>query len=231
MPANSIKSTVDKHMGICRNIGTAKCQITGSNTTSYSKDNIRATLSLRAEPDWLIGFVSQMKSDVAEINGKIDNENISVEDLTRSILDTDARLKSKRSLRRRLENLLETRDAKLPDLLSLERELARVQGEIESATANLKALRARVSMSIVTINYSSKHKAVSHSSISPIKSALKDFVSVISNGVAGVIYVFAYMLPWFIFLILPGVFVGRWMWRRRKTRPAATSVQTEKSTT
>lgn len=216
MPSASVKSTADKHMQICRDAGTAKCQITGSNTNAYSDTDIRANLSLRAEPEWLQTFITGMKADIAEIDGRIETENTSVEDLTRAILDTDARLKAQKTLRTRLENLLETRDAKLPDLLALERELARVQSDIESATANLKALRARVSMSVVNLSYKSERVAVSRSSVSPIGDALKDFVGIVSQGLAGVIRFLAIMLPWMIFIIIPGLFLLRWLWRRRK---------------
>lgn len=216
MPSASVKPTADKHMQICRDAGPSKCQITGSNTNNYSDTDIRANLSLRAEPQWLQSFVADMKIDIAEIDGRIESENTSVEDLTRAILDTDARLKAQTTLRTRLEYLLETRDAKLPDLLALERELARVQGEIESATANLKTLRARVSMSVVNISYTSERVAVSRSSVSPIGDALKDFVGIVSEGLAGVIRFLAIMLPWMIFVIIPGLFALRWFWRRRK---------------
>ncbi len=218
MPSAAIKSTFDKHIQICRDAGASNCQITGSSTNSYSDEDIRANLSLRAEPKWLETFITGMKTDISDVDGRIENANTSVEDLTRALLDTDARLKAKTTLRTRLENLLETRDAKLPDLLALERELARVQAEIESATANLKALRARVSMSVVNINYTSERAAVSRSAVSPIGEALKDFVRIVSNGIAGVITFVAFMLPWMIFLIIPGLFTLRWVWRRR--RPA-----------
>ncbi len=216
MPSSAIKPTADKHRQICRDAGPSKCQITGSNSNNYSKTDIRAKLSLRAEPDWLQAFVTGMKADIAEVDGRIESENTSVEDLTRAILDTDARLKAQKTLRTRLENLLKTRDAKLPDLLALERELARVQGEIESATANLKALRARVSMSVVNLNYTSERVAVSRSSVAPIGDALKDFVGIVSSGLAGVIRFLAFMLPWMIFIIIPGLFILRWLWRRRR---------------
>lgn len=215
MPSASIKTTADKHMQICRDAGASLCQVTGSNTNSYSTEDIRANLSLRAQPEWLQQFVSGMKADMTEVDGRIQNENTSVEDLTRSILDTDARLKAQKTLRTRLENLLETRDAKLPDLLALERELARVQAEIESATANLKALRARVSMSIVNINYTSEQVAVSRSSVSAIGYAVKDFVRIVSEGLASVIRFVAALLPWMLFIIIPGLFLLRWFWRRR----------------
>jgi hypothetical protein len=216
MPSASVKPTAEKHMQICRDAGPSKCQITGSNSNNYSASDIRANLSLRAEPDWLQTFVTGLKADVAEVDGRIASENTSVEDLTRAILDTDARLKAQTTLRTRLENLLETRDAKLPDLLALERELARVQGEIESATANLKALRARVSMSVVNISYTSETVAVSRSSFNGIKNALEDFMENLMDGLAAVITFFAVLLPWLIFVIIPGLFTLRWFWRRRR---------------
>jgi len=216
MPAAAVKPTSDKHIQICRDAGPSKCQVTGSNTNNFSDENIQANLSFRAEPDWLQSFITGMKADIDDIDGRIQTENTSVEDLTRAILDTDARLKAQKTLRSRLENLLETRDAKLPDLLSLERELARVQSDIESATANLKALRARVSMSVVNLSYTSERVAVSRSSLSPIGAALKDFVGIVSRGLAGVIRFVAALLPWMIFVILPGLFLLRWFWRRRK---------------
>jgi len=144
MPSKSVKATSDKHIQICRDAGPAKCQVTGSNTNTNSQKRVNANLSLRAEPEWLAGFIAGLKSDVAKVDGRIQSETTSVEDLTRVILDTDARLKAQNTLRTRLENLLATRNAELTDLLALERELARVQGEIESATTNLKALRARI---------------------------------------------------------------------------------------
>ena len=221
MPSTAVKSTTDKHMQICRDAGPSKCQITGSNVNNYSDEDIRAKLSLRADPKWLENFVTDMKANIADVKGRVESENTSVEDLTRAILDTDARLKAKRTLRTRLEALLATRDAKLPDLLALERELARVQAEIESATANLKALRARVSMSVVNINYSSERAAISRSSLSPIGEALKDFVGILSASLAAFIRMLAAILPWLL-LIIPGFFFGRKIWRRRKKAKAET---------
>jgi len=220
LPANAVKPTADKHMQICQDAGLSKCQIMGSSANAYSDDDVRATLSLRAEPEWLESFVANMRSDIETADGELTSATTNVQDLTRSILDTDARLTAQRTLRGRLENLLETRDAKLPDLLALERELARVQSEIESATANLKALRARVSMSTVDINYTSQSVAVSRSAFAPIGAAFKDVAGIVSDSLATVIRFAAGILPWLIFVILPGLWIFRWAWRRRRARKA-----------
>ena len=153
LPARAVAATSKSHAQTCLDAGPRLCQVINSSTSAYNEDNVTANLSLRAEPDWLEGFKTSMQSSVEAAKGKMTNNSVSAEDLTRQILDTDARLKAQKTLRDRLQGLLATRDAKLNDLLALERELARVQSQIESATTTLNVLRKRVSMSVVNINY------------------------------------------------------------------------------
>ena len=218
LPAKNVAKTAESHAEICMQAGAAKCQVLHSSTNSNGDDFVSSQLKIRGEPNWLESFKSQIQSSVKDANGDLTNSSVNAEDLTRQILDTDARLKAKKTLRRRLENHLETRDAKLGDLLAMERELARVQGEIESATSTLLVLKKRVSMSVVDINYQSKSVAVSSKSVSPIVRALKDFVGDISYGLASVIRFFAAILPWLIFVILPGIWLIRRFWRGRRLR-------------
>lgn len=92
-----------------------------------------------------------------------------------------------------------------------------MQGEIESATTRLNVLKKRVSMSTLDIRYQTKTLAVSSSAFSPIGQALKSFVRDVSYGIGNVIEFFAAILPWLIFVILPGLWFLRWFWRRRKS--------------
>lgn len=218
LPASAVAPTSKSHADICLKAGPSKCQVLSSNTSRGSSDFVSASLQLRAEPEWLKVFISDMESSIEEAKGETIHSGVSAEDLTRSILDTDARLKAQTTLRTRLEGLLATRDAKLPDLLALERELARVQGQIESATTTLNVLKKRVSMSVVDINYQTKQKAVSRSAFSPITNSLKQFVGNVAEGVGSVIEFISYVLPWLLFVILPGLWLLRWFWRRRTSK-------------
>jgi hypothetical protein len=220
LPANSVAATSKSHADLCLEAGTNNCQLLSSSTNDNNADNVTARLSLRAEPKWLENFLTDIQSSVTDADGKMTANSVSAEDLTRSILDTDARLKAQTTLRDRLQSLLATRDAKLPDLLALERELARVQGEIESATTTLAVLRQRVSMSRVDIQYQSRRNAVSQSAFAPLGHSLKSFLGNITYGLSNVIDFFAAILPWLIFVILPGLWLLRRFWRRRKTKPS-----------
>lgn len=220
LPARSIVATSKSHAQMCLDAGPRLCQVLNSSTSAYNADNVMANLSLRADPEWLVGFKSNMQSSVEAAKGKMTNNSMSSENLTRQILDTDARLKAQTTLRDRLQGLLATRNAELNDLLALERELARVQSQIESATTTLNVLRKRVSMSVVDINYQSQSVAVSQSALSPISRALKGFIGGFSRGLAGVINFLAGFLPWFLLVILPAAWLVRRWWRSRSVQTA-----------
>ncbi len=216
LPAKAVKPAMEGHMKICVTAGPDKCQVLRSHNSQHSDTKISAFLSLRAEPGWLKTYAKDVQDDVEAAKGEMRSSDVSAEDLTRQILDTDARLKAQITLRDRLQGLLETRNAELKDLLALERELARVQSQIESATTTLNVLRKRVSMSVVDIHYNSQSVAVSRSAFAPIGDALKDFFRTLSRGLASVIYFFAAILPWLLLVILPGLWLLRWFWRRRR---------------
>lgn len=217
LPAKAVAGTAKSHAQICLDAGPAKCQLLSSNTNARSADYVNAYVNLRAEPNWLKRFTADIQSSIEAAKGEMTESGVTAQDLTRSILDTDARLKAQKALRTRLEGLLETRNAELPDLLSLERELARVQGEIESATSTLNVLRKRVSMSEVNINYQSQQVAISGSTMGPIARSMKNFFGTVAYSLSLVIDFIAAILPWLI-LVIPGLWLLRRWWRRRKAK-------------
>ena len=225
LPAKSVSATANAHMQICLDAGPAKCEVLNSSTQSQNESYVSARLSIRGEPKWLEGYKATIQKSVEDSKGKLQSSSLDAEDLTRAILDTDARLKAKNTLRDRLETHLETRDANLSDLLALERELARVQGEIESITSNLKALKNRVNKSIVNINYQSKSVAVDGGTFSPVKEAFKDFFENFAWALGAVITFFAAFLPWLILVILPLLWFIRWLWRRWRREPKPKKVK------
>lgn len=216
LPAKAVAATANSHMQICLDAGPAKCEVLNSTTQSRNESYVSASLIIRGEPKWLESYKTQISESVSDAKGELKNLSIDAEDLTRAILDTDARLKAKKSLRTRLETHLETRNAELADLLALERELARVQGEIESITSNLNVLKKRVSKSIVNLNYQSKSVAVDGGTFSPVTEAFKSFFENFAWALGAVITFFAAFLPWLILVILPLIWVVRWIWRRSR---------------
>nr|WP_233356045.1 DUF4349 domain-containing protein [Henriciella aquimarina] len=226
LPKGEVDAMMKAHVEACRSAGTSICIVINSNVYNANEDYMSGNLSLRAKPDWIETFLGAIDEATEEAGGEITSRSTRAEDLTRQIIDTDSRLDAQRTLRTRLEGLLERRDGTLGDLLSIERELARVTGEIESIEAQLKALRLRVSMSSLDISYETKVPPFSGSRSNPLGEALGDFFYNLSAAIASVITAFAVGLPW---LILIGIFLWIWLkliWPRiRRRKPS----QTEKT--
>jgi hypothetical protein len=93
--------------------------------------------------------------------GKLESLNVSTEDVGEEYVDISARMANAHRLEERLVTLLATRTGKLQDVLSVERELARVRGEIERYEGRLRFLRSRVALSTLTVNVHEKAPLVS----------------------------------------------------------------------
>lgn len=209
-PAEAVSPLVQAHQDACEAAGPSVCQIINANINEQSEDRVSARLMLRARPEWLSQFRAGLESDAEDAGGEVVSVSQSVEDLTRPILDTEARLSAQVTLRERLLGLLERQGASVEELIRVERELARVNGDIESATAQLRAMRARVSMSIADLTYQSEIRPISQSTVNPVAEAFRDFAGIVLTGLAGLIRVVAVVLPWLI-VIIPAVWLfGRW---------------------
>lgn len=220
LPVAQVEPVMASHVEACQAAGTSVCIVTNSNLNNYSDDEVSGNLSIRAKPDWIETFMAGVDAQAEGAGGEISYRNTSAEDLTRTIIDTDAQLGASRTLQTRLQTLLETRDGDLSDLLSIERELARVNSEIDSTKSYLRALRLRVSMSQLSIGYETKQTVFGPRRENPLGQAFGNFFYNLSGGLAGVITAFAIGLPW---LFLIGAMLWIWMrviWpriRRKKT--------------
>ena len=83
-------------------------------------------------------------------HGAEKSRSVSAADVTGEVSDLEATLVNQRALRDRLRALL-ARAEKVDDVLSVERELTRLQTEIDSGEARLARLRTDVALSAVTL--------------------------------------------------------------------------------
>jgi hypothetical protein len=83
------------------------------------------------------------------------NRYISSEDVTEKYIDTEARLKNSISLRDRLKNILNKAD-KVSDILEIEKELTRIQSDIDSMEGILKSLKGKVDYATVDLQLKQK---------------------------------------------------------------------------
>jgi hypothetical protein len=195
LPANDVQPTLAAHQKRCIDAGPQVCQVIQASSNQIGEDEVRARLELRARPDFVRTFRDGLAAEAKAKKGEVTLSTVTSEDLTRQIVDTEARVKALTSLRDRVQRLLDTRPGKLEELLETERELARVQGELDASRSILEVMRARVAMSTLTINYQSNASYVSDTTFGPIGRAFAEFFGIVAQGVATMIYLLAFVLP------------------------------------
>jgi hypothetical protein len=91
--------------------------------------------------------------------GRLDSESQNGEDVTSPYVDLNARLDNSRHTEQRLTDLLDNRTGKLSDVLSVENELARVRGEIESMEAERKTMANQVDFATLNLTLTEDYRA------------------------------------------------------------------------
>ena len=128
--------------------------------------------------------------------GRLQFVNVGAEDVSEEFVDLTARVANAHRLEDRLVELLRTRTGKLQDVLSVERELARVREEIERMEGRVRFLKTSAQLSTLSVNlYEPPPLVASHPGRSVIgeafKTAWRNFVGV----VAGVIASLGFLVP------------------------------------
>ena len=144
--------------------------------------------------------------------GKVEYVNVNAQDVGEEFVDVTARVENSRRLEQRLVALLATRTGKLEEVLSVERELARVRETIERYEGRLRYLRTRVDVSTLTVTVHESLPLVgelgtNNRIVEAFKNAWRNFVGFF----AGLIESLGVLLP----LGIIGYIVGRWAWRNR----------------
>lgn len=226
-PTLRLEPLLNAHKAACESAGPAQCYVVSSNLQGLGTDYISGGLQLKASPAWITTFFAGLPEGLKPFDADLDGSNDWSEDLTTQIIDTGARLDAAKTLRTRLEALLKSRPGELKDLLEIERELARVQAEIDSTESVLAAMRLRVSMSDLSLGYQPKFSAASESVWRPLGDAFGGFFGTLAASLAAVVNFTAEILPWLIVVTGLGwffVWLFRWFRRSRARQAAATNV-------
>ncbi|HMC56983.1 MAG TPA: DUF4349 domain-containing protein [Gemmatimonadaceae bacterium] len=120
--------------------------------------------------------------------GEVERSSASAEDVGEEFVDVSARITNGKRLEERLVRLLETRTGRLSDVLSIERELARVREEIERYEGRIRYLSAHIAVSTISVTVHEKLPLVAQiPGRNPIRVALvgmwRNMVRVVAVGI------------------------------------------------
>jgi len=137
--------------------------------------------------------------------GKLDNKQISVEDVTAEYIDLEVRINNKRALENRYKQLLQKAN-KVTDMIEIEEQIGDLREEIEAAEGRWRLMKNQVALSTLRIRMYEEH--ISTSSIT--KQIKEGFL----EGWRGFIQVCMVLVYSWVFLLLAAI--GWIIYRRRK---------------
>jgi uncharacterized protein DUF4349 len=210
LPGREVRALMDRHEQACIEAGPNACQVMAANAQE-DDGMVTGSLKMRAQPAWLNRFRAGIGRDAEAVGGRLETSGTGTDDLSRDIVDSEAAIGAKTVLRDRLKGLLGRHDGKLNDLVQAERRLAQVQGEIDTARAELSMMRARVQTASLTIDYRSFEPLVTGRATEPLKQAAHSVTGIVATGFAFILIVGACVLP-FAIVALPGLL----LWRARR---------------
>jgi hypothetical protein len=211
LAGEAIAPLQQQHADMCEAQGPYACRIISLSRTGEDTDEIRGELQLAVASDKARGFGTLLSAAAEAADAEAFRANIQGDDLSKSIVDTEARLRSRIALRDRLMEVLETRKGKVEELVEAERQVAAVNEEIDQARSWLKEQQGRVAFSRMTLTYESA--APGGSFLKPVERALDSLGSIFGMLVAMLIVLGSLALP-----VLAGMFGVRAL--RRKMRRA-----------
>jgi type IV pilus assembly protein PilA len=170
-------------------------------------------VSLRVPADQLDACLAELKK-----LGRVIQESQAGEEVTQQHVDLLARLKNSRNTEVRLHNVLQQPGSKIKDILEVEKESARVRGEIEQMEAEQQTLEHRVDFATIDLKLAEEYKAqlsspapsvatqLRNASVNGFRSAFESLLALLlflaESGPA--------ILLWLALLFLP----VRLLWRR-----------------
>jgi hypothetical protein len=155
LAGEAIAPLQQQHADMCEAQGPYACRIISLSRTGEEDDEIRGELQLAVASDKARGFGALLSAAAEAADAEAVRANIQGEDLSKSIVDTEARLRSRIALRDRLMEVLRTRRGKVEELVEAERQVAAVNEEIDQAQSWLKEQQGRVAFSRMTLSYES----------------------------------------------------------------------------
>jgi len=209
LAGQAIAPLQQQHADMCEAQGPYACRIVSLSRTGEEADEIRGELQLAVASDKARGFGALLSAAAEAADAEAFRANIQGEDLSKSIVDTEARLRSRIALRDRLMEILETRRGKVEGLVEAERQVAAVNEEIDRARSWLAEQQGRVAFSRMTLSYESATPGGSF--LKPVESALGSLGSIFGTLAAILIVLGSLALP-----VLAGV-LGVRVLRQRMT--------------
>ena len=119
-------------------------------------------------------------------------------DLTDTVIDVEAKIKNLIELRDRLRKMLALRPGALKDVMEVERELFRVQSDLDSLQMRRKVLANETEKVSVDISFHARKSIAKTGTFAPIVSAWYESIHILAQSIAIAITLVVAIVPWLV---------------------------------
>lgn len=218
LAGSKIPALQQRHADLCESKGPMVCRIISMDQSGSEGDFSSGTLRLAVASSEARAFGKQLATIAKGSEGEQVSATISGEDLSKQIVDTEARLRARTVLRDRLMEVLATRRGTVTELVEAERGVAQVNEEIDQARSWLSEMKSRVAFSRLDIAYTADQPSTVSDSgggfMKPVRGALGAIGAILGTITAALILALTVAGPF----LLAAFGVNRW--RRRRETPA-----------
>jgi len=208
VPGDRIPALQQRHADLCESRGPQICRIIAMDQSGTEGEYSSGTLQLAVASTEARAFGKRLATLAEGADGEQVAAAISGEDLSKSIVDTEARLRARTLLRDRLMEVLATRRGTVTELVEAERGVAQVNEEIDQARSWLSEMKSRVAFSRLDITYASGQPTTG-GFMEPVRAAVGSLGPLFGNLVGVLIVLGSLAVP------LLAIWLGaRALWRR-----------------
>lgn len=195
LPAQEMSGLMRRHANICEQQGPASCQILGMNLSGEIENGNRSgVLQLAVATRHARAVGALLEDEATDAEAEQVAANISTDELSKQLVDTQARIETRTALRDRLMQVLKTRKGSVKELVEAERSVAQVNEEIDQARSWLNEMQGRVAFSKIDIDYQSS-ETVGGDFLGPVKGAFSSLGSILGVMMAALIVLLSVTLP------------------------------------
>ncbi|MES2442293.1 MAG: DUF4349 domain-containing protein [Pseudomonadota bacterium] len=220
LAGDRIAAAQEAHRALCEQMGLARCQLLAMARGASDDTETEARLKLRVASAEARRFSDALIKTVAAEGGRAIQTSVSAEDVSKEIVDAEARIRQRELLVARLTEILRTRSGKVAELVEAERSVAQAQEELDQTKAWLTELRGRVAMSDFEISYQAAARQISPEvTRSGLGEATWDSGAAFLLTLRALLTLLIYLAPWMLVLGPIGWLVWRRMRRMRDSLP------------
>jgi hypothetical protein len=168
----------------------------------------------------------QLDAAMSEIRqlGRVETEQQAGQEVSRQMVDLEARLANSRNAEQRLADILRRSTGKITDVLAVEKEINRVRGDIERMEAERKNLGDQVSFATLDLRINEEYKArINVSAPSTLgrlrNSAVEGYRNMADSLTDFAIFILSYgpsLVVWAALLFFPARYAWRWLRKSQK---------------